>query len=302
MRSQPLILTILFLIVVCVFTTLDSLIQTRYISLPFLSRGPFFNFPFPMAILVWLASRHGRVSWKTWAVPAILLVLTLAIQTSGYAFVRMPEHPFYFLTQMKMAPYIWDLLKSHLYCCVLLVFLLRFSTLHLHPIEMGSCPPSGISIRLMLGLTIVVALCLKLDAAQNQSQGLISPQLTLGALSIYWMFYLFRLMPALVWASVAGLFVASNTRRWIGWIGLALAFAWLCIQLFLLTQFQGRVGDGWGSAFARWPELVAILRREFFALLCVGAMHLAGYRWDIRRDTPSCEQLCVSSTAATGVL
>ncbi len=286
-RSQPAPLIAIFLVAVCVFTTLNLLVQTRTISLPLNFKYLFSQAPFLIALLVWMASRRGKVSWMTWVVPTALVVLTLIIEAIGFAFVRMPEHPFLYLSQMKFTSYAWDVLKPHIYAMVLFFFLLRLLSLHLHPLETGGCPPRKISLRLMFGLMIVVAICLTLDARNRILEG---PQIptSLRGQFLFWGVYLIRLRPALVWVSIAWLFVASNTQRWIGWCGLTLAFAWLCIKLFVLlspleTQY-------W---YARWPDMIAILKTDLLAFLCLYGMHLAGFRWDVRREQKSIEQSTV---------
>ena len=236
-----------------------------------------------MALFVWMASRRGKVSWTTWVVPSALVILTIVIEAIGVAFVRMPEYPFEFLSQMKFASYVWDVLKPHTYAIVLFFFLLRLLSLHLHPLEIEECPPRKISIRLMFGLMIVVAICLTLDARYRILEG---PQIptSLHGQFLFWGVYLIRLRPALVWASIAWLFVASNSRRWIGWCGLTLAFAWLSVSLFVfLPLLEG------GDWFGRWPDMIAILKRDLLAFLCLYSMHLAGFRWDIRREQSSIE-------------
>lgn len=283
MRSQPVPLIAIFLGTVCVFTTLDTLVHLQYISLPFLLYGVFSRVPFLMALFVWMASRRGQVSWNTWVVPASLFIVTLTIEAIGFAIVRMPENPLYFLSQMKFASYVWEALNPHVYAFVFLFFMLRLLSLHLHPLETEACPPRRISIRLMFGLMIAVAICLTIDARYRTLGGARSPTSMRGQLG-FWGVYSIRLRPALVWASIAWLFVASNTQRWIGWSGLTLAFAWLCVQLFFFLPLFGE--HNW---FARWQDMFPILRTDFLAFLCLYGMHLARFCWDIRREQPSVE-------------
>lgn len=284
MRSQPVPLIAIFLVAVCVLTTLNSLVQSRFISLPFQLKYLFSHVPFLMALFVWMASRRGKVSWMTWVVPTVLVILTLTIEAIGVAFVRMPENPFVFLTQMKFARYVWDVLKPHIYAIILFFFLLRLLSLHLHPLETGACPPRKISIRLMFGLMIVVAICLTLDARFRILEGPHSPTSLRGQF-LFWGVYLIRLRPALVWVSIAWLFVASNSRRWIGWCGLTLAFAWLGVSLLVFLPLLEE--QYW---YGRWPDMIALLKTDLLAFLCLYGMHLAGFRWDVRREGPSMKQ------------
>ena len=240
-----------------------------------------------MALFVWIGARRGKVSWITWGVPTILVVLTLAIEAIGVAFVRMPENPFLYLSGLKFVSYVWDVSKSHIYASVLFFFLLRLLSLHLHPIETGACPPRKISLRLMFGLMIVVAICLTIDARYRMLVGPQSPTSLRGQL-LFWGVYLIRFRPALVWVSIAWLFVAPNSQRWIGWCGLTLAFAWLCVSLFVLLPMSE--DSYW---FARWPDMIAILKADLLAFLCLYGMHLAGFRWDIRREQQSIEPSAV---------
>ena len=237
-----------------------------------------------------MASRRGKVSWKTWVVPMVLVILTLVIEAIGVAFARMPEHPFLYLSKMPFANLVWDFLKPHIYAMLLFFFLLRLTSLHLHPLETGACPPRKISIRLMFGLMIIVAICLTLDARFRMLEGPQSPTSIRGQI-LFWSVYLIRLRPALVWISIAWLFVAPNAQRWLGWCGLAIAFAWLCVQLFVLLPLSE--GSYW---LTRWPDVIALLKTDLLAFLCLYGVHLAGFRWDFRREQPSIEQSTLELT------
>lgn len=99
--------------------------------------------------------------------------------------------------------------------------------------------------------------------------------------------FIFAISSSLLWFSMAWLFVAKNPMRWMGGLGLVVYVALIGVLYFviypLLTKQQQyptgvtvpKLGPIYLSLF-----VVQVLHISF-VFLCIGMMHLAGYRQNL---------------------
>jgi len=241
-----------------------------------------FSFPFWMTCVVWLAARSGRTDWSTWTVPLAIIAAPNLIGLLIGVFA---------MTNLSISDIIHSLwattIRSNLLTYLLLAFLFRTTTLHLRPVEVATLP-NRLTIRSILLLTSAVAVVLSIDLLVNQRAS--TQMKAMYPQSRYLVHFLSQLSTALVWFSVAWLFLARNPKRWIGVVGLIVYVMSLGVYMLVIAPLvtnQGPFPPG-----AKMPVFGPFYFASMFAVsvfhvlvvfLCVGMMHVAGYRWDIRR-------------------
>ena len=298
-RSRPLLLIVLFLAAIC-WSTLFEIVLSRLMRFPGLYSyliyiSQIFAFPFSMTCVVWLAGRSCGKGWATWIVPLILLAAELLfgimaglvlniIDTGGISNFRGGDVLLYQWTNKT---------KALLFSFVFLSFLFRVFTLHLRPIESKSFP-NRLTVLSILGLTTLVAIGLGIDAVMNLA---IVPrsiaQVEPNNLNYFYFAIVLhhQLMTALIWFSAAWLLVANNSKRWIGWLGLVLHLMFLGVYyIVILPEFFRQIQESVATistiGFNFWGYFATSVFHIALVFLCVGIMHLVGYRWDIQRRLP----------------
>ena len=109
------------------------------------------------------------------------------------------------------------------------------------------------------------------------------------------MFFFSALSTTLLWLSIAWLFVSRNPMQWIGVSGLLVHFAlsgliYLFVVPMYLDQVQLKLGTKPQLTFWYFVGSFAVsILHDLIVLLCFGIIHVAGYRWDIRRTKLAAE-------------
>ena len=275
-RSRPLVLVLLFLAAVCLSTVLELATRSLFKLGPFDSLlHQLFSFPLSMTCVVWLVARSGRTGWSTWMFPLIPFVafflIALLVSNNSYTFY-----------------YQWTSNKTALFSFVLLAFLCRASTLHLRPVEADSLP-KRLTVFSILVLTTIVAIILSIDVLIRGTE---FGSKRLNLLSNMRSFFQ-HFSTALLWFSTAWIFVTNNPKRWIGAVGLVSYMTIMGIYLHVIVPSLLRQQDlPSGMSVASmgrllWGTFAINAFHIAIVFLCVGAMHLAGYRWDVRRRLPA---------------
>lgn len=247
-----------------------------------------FAFPFWVTCVVWLAARSGRTIWSSWTVPLLLLAAPMLIHVLAVGIS-------FSYSQANVGDIIyllWAFMPRWcLFFYVVLVFLFRLTTLHLRPVEVVTSP-IHLTVLSMLLLTTVVAVGLSFDAlAYKFVSGSRAPLGVLFNRVNHSIYFIQIVLAALVWFSIAWLFVARNAKRWIGIVGLLAYLIWngiysLVIVRLEVVQLQLPSGSTAIGSFYLLSTFAISLLHVYIMFLCVGMMHLAGYRWDIRRRQP----------------
>ncbi len=251
----------------------------------------FVAFPFWIPCVVWLAARSGRTDWSTWIVPLVLIIApNLMVFFGVFAMATFLPNVGY-MSVRDMIHFQWMSFRSSLLTYVLLAILFRATTLHLRPVEVAALP-YRLTILSILLLTSAVAIALSIDVFVNQRVSMQTN--TMYPQSNYLSNFLFdfsnQLSRALVWFSVAWLFVARNSKRWIGIVGLIVYVMLLGVNMLVIAPLitnQGPFPPGVTMPVFGPSYFVGLFAISLFHILvvflCVGMMHVAGYRWDIRR-------------------
>ncbi len=306
-RSIPQMLVMVFLAAVGLSIILQFVVpyaMMRIVS--FWTPGPTFYlsllmhlsaFPFWMTCVVWLAARSGRTIWATWKVPLVLIVAPNLLGLIVAALAIAHSSPIV-AKDMRITDLIYfqwaSTFRSSLLMYVMLAFLFRATTLHLRPVEVDATP-NRLTILTILLLTTVVAIVLSIDLLANQ---LVSTQVKAMYSQSRNQFNILvdiiqKLSTALIWFSAAWLLVGSNPKRWIGGVGLIVYVMLLGISILVITPLlmnQGPFPPGvtmpvFGPLYFVGTFAVSVFH-ILIVFLCVGMMHIAGYRWDIRRRLP----------------
>ena len=174
-----------------------------------------------------------------------------------------------------------------MYACLAFVF--RATTLHLRPVD---AEPSShrLTIFSLLGLTAIVAMGLSIDGFKYQlyaNEFASRYELSLWTIALR---LLSELTTAILWLSAAWIFVARNTKKWWGVLGLVAYLLFQGIYCLLIAPMwvdQTQVPAGitlpkFGIEFYLGSLAIKVFQMAI-VFLCVGAMHLVGYRWDIHR-------------------
>lgn len=306
-RSRPVLLILLLLAAVGLSSILQFVIPSvvfwfglrpggqtmAYVSL----LHQLFAFPFWMTCVVWLAARSGRTIWSTWTVPLLLLTIPLLLLAAPMLILLVHfvaigiSFPSGQVNVGDIIYYQWALiLRWSLFPYVALAFLFRATTLHLRPMEVVASP-NHLTVLSILLLTTVVAIGLSFDALtyrlDSGTRAPIGNLLNCMNLSI---FFIQNLITALVWFSTAWLFVARNTKRWIGIVGLIAYLIWSGLYTMVIVPLEmsqvqlppAAIKTVLGPIYFLGSFTITLFHL-FIIFLCVGMMHLAGYRWDIRR-------------------
>ena len=180
-----------------------------------------FSFPFWMTCVVWLAARSGRTDWSTWIVPLALTAAPNLMVFSGVFAIATILPNVSYMSIGEMIFFQWMSFRSNLLTYVLLAILFRATTLHLRPVGVAALP-NRLTILTVLLLTTAVAVVLSIELLAHQRvsthEKSIYPQ---SSYQFIILFVLSDLMStALIWFSVAWLFVARNPKQWIGGVGL----------------------------------------------------------------------------------
>ena len=156
--------------------------------------------------------------------------------------------------------------------------------------------PNRLTVLSILGLTTLVAIGLGIDAVINLVTGQRSSSMfATNDLNYFYLAIVFfhQWMTALIWFSAAWLLVANNSKRWIGWLGLAVHLMFLSVYFFaILPEFIRMQSQENGVTlstigFNYWGAFAICVLQILIVFFCVGIMHLVGYRWDIRRRLPT---------------
>lgn len=300
MRSQPVILVLLFLAAVCLSTILSYMTLWLSLSQPSLFGYSIllyqlFSFPFSLVCVVWIAARSGQTSWSTWTVPLLLCVAAMLIWMIEYSLNHSTSLNVVMTrdSMEAMAYYFWNQTqRSALFTYVCLAVLFRVSSLHLRPADAESSP-RPLTVRSILGLTTVVAIALGMDAAVNRASG----QSLLGNSSFLSQYYFLMtafhtLSMTLAWFSTAWLFVPNNRMRWMGALGiggviaLLSAYYFVCLPEFYRQRMKLSSVRAFSGSLMHLNQFAVSVFQIGFVFLCVGMIHLAGYRWDILRRMP----------------
>ena len=250
-----------------------------------------FSFPFWMTCVVWLAARSGRTDWSTWIVPLALTAAPNLMVFSGVFAIATFSPNFRYMSIGEMIFFQWMSFRSSLLTYVLLAILFRATTLHLRPVGVAALP-NRLTILSILLVTTAVAVVFSIDQLANQRVSMQMNAMYPQSRSQFNFLFDFsnQLSTALVWFSVAWLFVARNPKRWIGSVGLIIYAMSLGVYILVVVPLlmnresfpPGVKMPVFGpsyfvGAFAinGFPVLIVFL--------CVSMMHIAGYRWDIRR-------------------
>ena len=179
-----------------------------------------------------------------------------------------------------------------------MAFAFRAATLYLRPAE---APTSAhrLSIAAILLLTTTVAIALSFNelvlrfAIEQKVEIVQLPSSQRFIESV--MFIFSALSTTLLWLSIAWLFVSRNPMRWIGVSGLFVHFAlsglmYLLVAPMYLDQVQLNLGTKPQLTFWYFVGSFAVsILHDLIVLLCFGIIHVAGYRWDIRRTKLAAE-------------
>ena len=245
------------------------------------------HFPLWQPCIAWLSARSSRTSPATWIVPSLLLLLVFAVP------VLLPVLQMILLGFGGLSMFLWMgweySIKPSILLFVLLSFLFRVSTLHLRPVE---SPPSLHRLRVatIMFFTVIVAVCMSIDSLIHQT---LQPDFASFFFIREFVYFLLSLAAltanALLWFSIAWLFVAGNPKRWIGILGIAIFLVYngvLHFWIYPLYATQNAGGSGSGlNMFDSTYYLGLFVISIVIVFLCVGAMHWAGYRWDIYRPS-----------------
>lgn len=254
------------------------------------------SFPFGLTCVVWLAARSGRTTRSTWVIPMLILLILSAAWAAAWlpVLIRSRANSLIFAQLFYRQ---WSLsLRAFVLEFVLLAFAFRFTSLHLRPVD-AAASPHRLTVLSILVLTSIVAICLSVEALAFQLMPSNTPFVYKNdSLNLFRilasLFYQF--LNALLWFSTAWLFVLRNPMRWIGGLGLAIYLLLMGIYYLLVLPLllnQQPVPPGarmvtFGPFFFVGSFAVCILH-AIIVFLCVGMMHLAGFRWDIRRPLPN---------------
>ena len=185
-------------------------------------------------------------------------------------------------------------LRPNIISFVLLAFAFRAATLYLRPVE-AHASAHRLSITTILLLTTTAAVTLSFDAVVIQfalEQKLQRVQLPSSQRFVELVMFVFReFSTILFWFSIAWLSVARNPRRWIGVLGLLIHFAMGgLIDFLVFPVYWDQVQPIWGTKqqLGIWyfvGSFAVNIFHDLIVLLCFGIIHVAGYRWDIRRPS-----------------
>lgn len=188
------------------------------------------------------------------------------------------------------------LVRTCLLNYVFMAFAFRSTTLHLRPVDAASSP-HRLTIRSLILLTTLVAFSLCIDGLASRlilpNLGVDSVQFGAERYFVFLMSLFYGMATALLWFSFAWLFVDRSPRRWFGGLGVIIYVMYLVLNLFVLLPIMMRmISQATVPAGAIMPTIDLTYTLGQFAIgvlhigivfLCVGMMHLAGYRWDVRR-------------------
>lgn len=253
------------------------------------------NFPFSIAIVLWLASRSGRTSMSTWSVPIAMLAIASAFPAIGFLLSLFQSGGrFSFAPTSYQLMLVWQgVFRSSLTSYVFMAFAFRAATLHLRPVD-ATASVHRLSVTILMLLTATVAVMLSLDAVVNQW---LQSQPGHGAIANdsltsfgFLLSVLHEFNSTLLWFSMAWLLVPRNPRRWIGALGLSIhwiaggLYCFLILPMYL-NQWQTSMNspmqfDVWYFA----GSYAVSIFHDLVALVCFGIIHAAGYRWDIHRS------------------
>ena len=171
-----------------------------------------------------------------------------------------------------------DQILVRLFSYIGMAFAFRATTLHLRQVD---APPSPhrLTIRSLLWLTTLVAIWLSSGAIFNtigSMAGLVVEQQASNPRRVC-LHILNEMATAMLWFSIAWIYVAHNSRRWIGGLGVLTYAAFLVLDYFIPMFGVYYVGI---DTTYRMGLLVISILNVGIAFLCVGMMHIAGYRWD----------------------
>ena len=109
--------------------------------------------------------------------------------------------------------------------------------------------------------------------------------------------FFYGMASALLWLSIAWLSVVRNKRRWVGGFGVLIYVIYPSLNHFVLTPMwikqttdqSGFTVPTFDLSYPLFLFAISVLPIGV-AFLCVGMMHLSGYRWDVlRRIEPEVE-------------
>jgi hypothetical protein len=257
--------------------------------IPLLSQA--FSFPFWQTCVVWLAARNGKTGWETWTVPSALIATLLVVPVVWWLLYSF----FYGISRMSLGGILYWQLSSHfrefLFSVVLMSLAFRVSTLHLRPVN-EAASPHRLTVLFLLFLTGAVAIGMCADVLAYQQVIAMNwggPAIQTNMARMLTTF-LHDALTVLLWLSAAWLFVADNPKRWFGGIGLVFYWILLGLYFFLVLPtliFQQSSPAVSNASLVSFQQLAGSFAISVFhvaiVFLCVGMMHMAGYRWDIRR-------------------
>ncbi len=308
-RSVPSLLILILLVSTvlsivlqyCITFAMQQLISPsspqQFIRISLVSQA--LSFPFWMTCIVWLAARGGRTSEATWITPITMLIFcSMPPVLSLLVSVLLNSSTSNIWTSQVASTLFmqWtSVVRACLFMYVFLAFAFRATTLHLRPVD-AAPSPHRLTIRSIIMLTTLVAFGLSIDGLAsklfssntNGANGLLDG---FNAF-LFFMSLFYEMAYTLLWFSFAWLLAYRNPRRWYGGFGVAGYVMFLVLFQFVFLPIM--IAQATIPAGATIPPLDLFYSLVQFAIgvlhmgivfLCVGMMHVAGYRWDILRLT-----------------
>jgi hypothetical protein len=261
-------------------------------------------------IAIWVASRAGAVSKKTFVVPCILTMLAAA--SPAIPWILQSVNNAYRPTLFMFAQVAWSYsIQLIIHYTVVFMVISRAMGVFLRPAQQLSAP-SPLTISLVMGLTGVIACSFAIDLwIVREASNSISFQSTIMSLpSVMISTLLGYATTSLLFFGVVLLFVPTRTSRLAGWllIGIWILAStasgfWCYLVMMPAIKLEiERLNTSTGTvAFSETPTPLMLIANiaftAFSTFAVVSLFHLAGYRWDRGRplrDTVTSRQESLS--------